>query len=250
MLRAAKDLVRINDAVEALGVDRASAAKSLARWQQQRWLKRVGPGLYAPIPLDAMGSEQVLDDPWVVIPALYSPGYIGGWTAAEHWDFTEQIFRSVFVFTARAIRARKQIVQGVSFTLRSAQEDAIFGTATIWRGKSTVAISDKHRTIVDLLSDPAAGGGIRHVEWCLMAYLRQSDADPSKLIAYSERLGNGAVFKRLGYLASRHAGFGDLEEACRERLTQGNAKLDPALPSRRLKKSWRLWIPVGWANRN
>ena len=244
VLQKAGDLVSIDNAIEALGIERVSAAKTLARWQEQGWLKRVGRGLYAPIPIDALSTEQVLKDPWVLVPALFSPGYVGGWSAAEHWDFTEQIFRSVFVFTARHIRARERIVQGVSFTLRHIREDAIFGTKVLWRDHSRVAIADKHRTILDMLADPAAGGGIRHTQSCLYVYLRDREANPDTLIAYAEKLGNGAVFKRLGYLISQIPGYEQLAFACRARLTQGNAKLDPALPCRRLVKTWRLWIPA------
>jgi predicted transcriptional regulator of viral defense system len=71
VLQTAKDLVSIDDAVAALGVNRTQAAKLLARWQRQGWLKRVGRGLYAPIPLDAMSTEQVLTDPWVLVPARF-----------------------------------------------------------------------------------------------------------------------------------------------------------------------------------
>src|SRR5688572_29704415 len=130
VLRAAKDLVTIEDAMAALTVDRPSAAKALSRWQHQGWLKRVGRGLYAPVPLDALTADQVLKDPWILVPALFSPGYIGGWTAAGHWDLTEQLFRSVFVFTARPLRRREQTVQGVAFTLRHIPEKALFGLKT------------------------------------------------------------------------------------------------------------------------
>lgn len=246
VLQTAKDLVTIEDATKALGVNRHAATKVLARWQKQGWLKRVGPGIYAPIPLDAVTTGQVLKDPWVLVPALFAPGYIGGWTAAGHWDLTEQLFRSIFVFTARPFRTKEQTVQGVSFTLRRIPEDALFGIKTLWRGQSRVSISDKHRTIVDLLADPATGGGIRHVESCLRNYLRDKEAGADTLISYAQKLGNGAVFKRLGFLVSQTPGNKALAESCRQRLTQGNAKLDPALPSRRLVKAWRLWVPKTW----
>ncbi len=246
VLQRAGDLVSIEDTVTALSIDRVAAAKTLARWKTQGWLKRVGRGLYAPIPIDALGTEQVLKDPWVLVPALFSPGYVGGWSAAEHWDFTEQLFRGVFVFTARPIRARERTVQGVSFTLKRIGESAIFGTKTLWRDHSRVAIADKHRTILDMLADPATGGGIRHIQSCLQTYLKDREADPVLLIRYAEKLGNGAVFKRLGYLVSQVPGQEQIAAACRARLTQGNAKLDPAVPCRRLVKAWRLWIPVNW----
>jgi|HubBroStandDraft_5_1064220.scaffolds.fasta_scaffold117962_2 predicted transcriptional regulator of viral defense system len=246
VLQTAKDLVTIEDAAKALAVNRSAAAKTLARWQQQGWLKRVGPGLYAPVPLDALTTEQVLKDPWVLVPALFAPAYIGGWTAAEHWNLTEQLFRGIFVFTARSFRIKEQTVQGISFTLKRIPEDAIFGTKNIWRGQARIPIADKHRTIIDLLADPATGGGIRHVARCLQSYLKDPEADADTLARYADKLGNGAVFKRLGFLVSEKPGNESLANACRQRLTQGNAKLDPAVPSRRLIKTWRLWIPKTW----
>jgi predicted transcriptional regulator of viral defense system len=246
VLQRAKDLVTIEDAEKALSVDRHAAAKVLSRWQRQGWLRRVGRGIYASIPLDALTTEQVLKDPWVLVPALFSPGYVGGWTAAEHWDLTEQLFRSIFVFTARPFRSKQQTAQGVSFTLKRISEDALFGLKTLWRGQARVSIADKHRTIVDLLSDPATGGGIRHVARCLQNYLRDPEADAETLIRYADKFGNGAVFKRLGFLASQMSGKESLAQTCRQRLTEGNAKLDPVLPCRRLVKAWRLWIPKNW----
>ena len=50
----------------------------------------------------------------------------------------------------------------------------------------------------------------------------------------------------LGYLASQIEGNEALVQSCRKRLTQGNSKLDPALPCPRLVKAWRLWIPKSW----
>ena len=246
VLQKARDLVTIEDAMGTLALDRHAATKMLARWQHQGWLKRVGPGIYAPVPLDALTTEQVLKDPWVLMPALFAPGYIGGWTAAQHWDLTEQLFRSIFVFTARSFRRREQTVQGVSFTLHRVPEKVFFGIKTVWRGQARVPIADKHRTIVDLLAEPATGGGIRHAERCLRNYLRDPEASTEILIQYGEKLGNGAFFKRLGFLVSQIQGNEALAEACRQRLTQGNAKLDPALPCRRLVKAWRLWVPRSW----
>ncbi len=246
VLQTAKDLVTIEDAMKALSLDRHAAAKVLSRWQYQGWLKRVGRGIYAPIPLDASTTEQVLKDPWVLVPALFDPAYVGGWTAAEHWDLTEQLFNSVFVFTARPFRKKQRSVQGVYFTLKRIPEDALFGTTSVWRGQARVSVSDKHRTIVDLLSDPATGGGIRHVVHCLRKYLRDPEADAVSLVRYADKLGNGAVFKRLGFLVSGVPEHESLTESCQSRLSEGNAKLDPQVPSRRLVKKWRLWIPKNW----
>jgi hypothetical protein len=67
-----------------------------------------------------------------------------------------------------------------------------------------------------------------------------------QLLAYAKRLGNGAVYKRLGFLLERLAPseVHTIKE-CRRLMSAGTAKLDPALPSPKLVTRWRLSIPTG-----
>lgn len=247
VLAAAGDVIHISDVTKALAVSRLEAAKRLARWREQGWLSRVGAGAYVPASIDTLGSERVLDDAWVLVPALFAPAYIGGRTAAEHWDLTEQIFKDVVVVTGQSIRSKHQQRHGFDFTLKHLKPEKIFGTKPVWRHQSKVLVSDVHRTIIDMLDDPAIGGGIQQVADCLNAYFRRPDRSDQKLIEYADWLGNGAVFKRLGFLADRQDGGAVLAEQCRSRLTAGNAKLDPALECKRLISRWRLLIPSSWA---
>jgi predicted transcriptional regulator of viral defense system len=246
VIRQAGDVVRIDDAARTLNLDRTKAAKLLARWTDQGWLRRVGSGSYVPVALELLDSDQVVEDPWVLVPALFAPAYIGGRTAAEHWDLTEQLFRDVVVFTAKPLRERSVQSQGALFSLKHVREEMIFGTKSVWRGQSRIAVSDVHRTIVDMLDDPAIGGGIQHVEDCFRNYLARSDASADTLIDYALRLGNGAVFKRLGFLAQRHPAAYRIAAASAEYLTKGYAKLDPALECSRIITRWRLRIPESW----
>jgi predicted transcriptional regulator of viral defense system len=180
------------------------------------------------------------------VPALFGPGYIGGRTAAEHWDLTEQIFRDIVVFTARPIRERTKQTGGAQFTLRRIPESRIFGTSAVWRGQTKVMVSDIDRTILDMLSDPSIGGGIQHVEDCLDRYLQKEESNTARLIEYADRLANGAVFKRLGFLAERNPRGAELVAACKVRLTEGRAKLDPALKCTRVVTRWKLRVPADW----
>ena len=179
-------------------------------------------------------------------PALFAPAYVGGRTAAEHWDLTEQIFNDIVVFTSQVVRIKKQERQGFKFTLKHIDPSKFFGTKPVWRHRSKVLVSDTHRTIIDMLDDPAVGGGIQHVTDCLRSYLIRQDRDDQKLIDYGERLGNGAVFKRLGFLVEKHESGKQLAELCAERLTAGISKLDPALRSERIVSKWRLSVPATW----
>ncbi len=248
LVAGAGDVIEVSDAVRILGLDRAPAAKALARWAAQGWLRRIRRGAYVPVTLDTMCSDQVLDDPWILVPRLFTPAYIAGRSAAEHWDLTDQIFNDIVVVTAQSIRQRSARFHGTVFTLKHVQERKIFGTRTVWRRHTKVMVSDLPRTMVDLLDDPSLGGGIQQIADCFTEYLKHKDRNDTLLIEYAERLGNGAVFKRLGLLAGISNEI-RLEEACRGRLTKGNVKLDPALDCPKLVTRWRIWIPSGWERR-
>lgn len=209
----------------------------------------MGHGLYAPVPLDLAGSEQVVADPWVLVPALFGKGYLGGWTAAHHWELTEQLFNETVVFTTRRVTRKRVASQGVLFALHRVTEKRLFGLKTIWRGSTRVSISDPARTLVDMLAIPASGGGIDHVADCVTTYLRSTAANRDALLHYAEQFDNGAVFKRLGFLAETLLQDRHLAASCRARLTQGYARLDPSQRSTRLVTAWRLWVPDHWRSR-
>lgn len=198
------------------------------------------------MPLNARRSGEWIEDPWVVAHRVFSPCYIGGWSALEHWDLTEQVFRVILVVTARAVRERDVEIQGIPFQLTVRPEKALFGTVPVWRGQTRVSVSDPSRTIVDVLNDPRLGGGIRTVADALHEYLISNHRNDQLLIEYGDRLGNRAVFKRLGYLLERSGVAAPvLIDACLKRRSSGLTPLDPAAKSRgRIVRRWGLRVNV------
>jgi predicted transcriptional regulator of viral defense system len=248
VLRGAGEIVSVDDVSGILQIERQVASRLLARWNGQGWVRRLRRGFYAPVPIAAFGQKQVLEDSWVVVPELFGPACIGGWSAAEHWGLTEQLFRSTCVLTARPIREKEQTIEGISFTLKHVRPEVLFAMRPVWRGSVRIDVSSPAKTIIDMLDDPAIGGGIRHVADCLAAYFEREDASSDDLLDIADRLGNRAVFKRLGFLAERLRGRQDLVEACHECLSRGTAKLDPSAPCPSLVTRWRLWVPPSWSH--
>ena len=190
--------------------------------------------------------EQALQDPGWRARAVH-PRRIGGRSAAEDSGLTEQLFRSTCVLTARPIREKEQTVEGLPFTLKHVRPEVLFALRPVWRGTVRIDVSSPAKTIIDMLDDPAIGGGIRHVADCLAAYFGREDAAGDDLLYYRRPAGNRAVSKRLGFLAERLPGQKDLAEACHERLSRGTAKLDPSAPCPSLVTRWRLWVPPSWS---
>ena len=242
----ARPLVDVATAASILGWDRTRTAKQMARWSSQGYLRRVRRGTYAIVPIAAMAQEQVIADPWVLIGTAFRQAYVAGWSAAEHWDLTEQIFNTLLVCTTDRVRRTRLSVAGTELRARHVPLSWFFGTQVEWRESSRLLVSDVHKTILDLCADPSLGGGIQHVMHCLRAYLKRSDTNIEQLLGYAKRLNIPAAFKRLGFLSEVAKGPIRIIEECRREVTVGLAALDPSLPSPKVSKRWQLRLPAAW----
>ena len=124
------------------------------------------------VPIDAIDNMQALEDEWVLVPELYAPCYIGGWSATEYWDLTEQLFRDICVLTECSVPNKRQMIYNIPFVLTHIPTSMNFGTKTIWKKNKKIQISDPHKTLIDMLYAPQLGGGIQHVIDCFKAYVR------------------------------------------------------------------------------
>ena len=236
----------VAEASRVLGLGHEETGRLLGYLARRGWLSRVRRGLYVAVPLDARRSGEWVADPWVVAERVFSPCYIGGWSACAHWGLTEQVFRTLLVVTARRVRHRDVEIQGIPFHLTVRAEDVLFGTVPVWRGQTRVGVSDPSRTLVDILDDPRLGGGIRTVADVLYEYLRSEYRDDQLLVRYGDRLGNRAVFKRLGYLLEySRVDAPDLIKACLDRRSSGLTALDPSAKApARIVRRWRLRVNI------
>ncbi len=247
VLRGTKGTVSVGETARILSVGASDAAKMLSRWAKKGWMSRVRQGLYVPVPLESDTAEVTLENPWLVAHQLYSPCYIGGWSAAEYFDLTEQMFSTVMVMTVLRPRKKQPVFRDQAFWIRTVPESAMVGLKPVWQGQVKVMVSDPARTLADMLINPGVGGGIRMVRDMLDRLLETRPESLEQMMAYGDRLGKGTLFKRLGFLLEV-LGKGDeaVLAACGKRLTAGNTKLDPKLENTKLVTRWRLWVPENW----
>jgi predicted transcriptional regulator of viral defense system len=236
----------VADAAAVLDLDAEHTRRLLRYLARRGWLSRIRRGLYVAVPLDTRRPGEWVEDPWVVAERVFSPCYVGGWSACEHWDLTEQVFRTVLVVTAKKVRDREPVIQGTPYRVTVRTKDKLFGTEPVWRDQVRVQISDPTRTTVDILDDPTLGGGMRTVADVVYEYFASAHRNDALLVEYGDQLGNRAVFKRLGFLME-HLGVDspELIHACLERRSTGFASLDPSVDARgRIVRRWGVRVNV------
>lgn len=236
----------VDQASAVLGLEADRTRMLLAYLARRGWLSRVRRGLYVAVPLDTRRPGEWTEDAWVVAERTFNPCYIGGWSACQHWGLTDQVFRTVLVVTARKVRGREPVIQGTPYRVTVRSEEKLFGTTMVWRAQVRVPVSDPSRTIVDLLDDPTLGGGMRNVADVVHEYCTGEHRDEELLVAYADRLGNRAVFKRLGFVLEHlEIDARGLVEACLDRRSSGLIALDPSVKVKgRIVRRWGIRVNV------
>jgi predicted transcriptional regulator of viral defense system len=230
--RQTNGIVTVKHAAQLLGLERKETAKLLSALSNQGWARRLRRGLYLLIPLEAASPKDWQADPWILADHLFKPAYIAGWSACEHWGFTEQVFLDIAVFTSARIRERRITIDQLNYVLKKIPENQFFGTRNVWRDNSRINVSDPSRTLVDILDDPKWGGGMRHVVQILDNYLDSEYYDGDLLTDYITRTGNSSPAKRLGFiLEMRHREKKDLIEKLIPVINSGYVLLDPTISS-------------------
>ena len=248
-----RDIFEISDFAKVLGIDRDRARKLLYRLRQSGWVAQITRGKYLIIPLEAGPEATWSEDALVIACHLAEPASIAYWSACHYWGWTEQVPRTVFVQTTQRKMRTTQIVLGVRYKFVRVHPRKFFGhlKRTVERG--TIIITDREKTLIDALDHPELCGGIRMVMEMLPA---AEHIDWDKVDGYLERMGSGAIYKRLGFLVELLGTRLSLPDRgkrlarWRSRLTGGYAPLDPqGPPGGRTDSCWRVRVNVpGLAN--
>lgn len=143
-----------------LTVSIQEAGRLLSRWCKSGWVMRIKHGAYIPVPLDSTIKNVTPEEPFVIVDELYGPGYIAGFSAIKHWDFSEQIIESITYFTSKNVKKRNPTHGGITYRLKTISKQKMFGLKNIWIGSKKIKISDPTKTIIDLFDDPKLVGGM------------------------------------------------------------------------------------------
>lgn len=251
VLEAAKGIITPSIVSKALNLPLQESGRILSRWHTHGWIKRIKHGVYIPIAVDDMTGDSTIEDPWILVDRLYTPGYIGGFSAVKHWDFSEQLFEKTTFFTTKKIKDKYPRIGNSYFQLKNISEYKNFGTQTVWRDNVKILVSDPSKTIVDLLDDPGVVGGMRVVRDIFLEYKESTLFNPGKIVQYSEKMKNKTIYKRLGFLMET-IGLYDLiiEYDLQNKISAGYSLFDPCVKNTSTTRKWNLKIPSIWKNIN
>ncbi len=223
-----------------------AAARNLVHKAERRGLvTRLKPGLYNLVPFQMGRAHEHVDSPYLIAHEMVGANryFLSHGTAFEFHRMVTQPILTMYVSCAK--RIRPQTVGGYPFKFIHVSEAKTFGTMKHWvDGQRFVMISDLERTVIDSLRHPAHVGGITEVGKGM--WMKRDSLNVERLLEYAERLGVGAVVRRLGYLLEFYElTNADTLEYLRSMLTNTYQRLDPVLPAGgQYFSRWRLQLNV------
>lgn len=219
MAGSSKDIFRLEEAEAFWGAGQTTR-KALSRLETKGWLERLERGTYLLVPLEAGLSREWSEDPLAIGSFLVPSGGAAYWTAARHWGWTTQFPRVQFFITTQRRAAPRTTYLGVPYRFITLRPDRVFGIVDEWVGNLRIRVTDRERTLVDILDRPDLAGGVAEVTEVLTSAWSEIDLD--RLTHYMARFGSGTVPKRLGYLAEESSLTGTGEWANRWREMTGS----------------------------
>lgn len=241
--------ILISDVEKILQINREKSRQLLGNMTKSGWLKRVKRGMYSIIPLDSPSPSITDENPFVIASKLYPGSYIGGWSAANYWGLTDQIFNDIWVMIPQNVRNRENIVDNNKFLLSKIKKKYDFGTKTEWFNNSPVEISDPTKTIIDFLYFPELFSATSMKD-IFIEYINSEYYDLKQLKLYATMSNNKAIFKRLGYLAE--ICIPDQKKFikyCKQNISKGYSKLSSVSDCDSIITRWKLWIPEHLKNK-
>jgi predicted transcriptional regulator of viral defense system len=180
------------------------AWKVLSRLESKGWLERVQHGSYMIVPLDA-GAERIWSEDALAVGTFLAPeGAAAYWTAVRHWNWTTQLPRIVTFATPKRRFNMHPVALSVQYRFVLVKPAKIFGVATCRENALAVRVTDRERTVVDMMDRTDLCGGIAEVVESLRLAWPQLDYD--RLTGRVREFGSGTVPKRLGFLVE-HLGL-------------------------------------------
>lgn len=222
-----KSVFSIAELAEKTG-SKARARKMASALAKKKWLERLSRGTYLILELAAGSRPEWAEDSSYIASKLAKPYYIGYLSMLNFYGWTEQVPATVTVATTKITRGKK--ILGVKYEFITLSKRKFFGYGTTNIRGHAVNVSDPEKTIADALDHPEYCGGIDEVAKAVA----NAKVDWRKVVEYAGKMGNGAIFKRMGFLLEEMgiAVPKEVMETVRKRLTKGYAPLYPTIKAK------------------
>ncbi len=168
------------------------------RLKKKGILTTIKRGVYFYSPLESGPAGSNINE--FLVPPIFFPKsnyYIGYSTMYNYYGFTDQIFQTMYILNTSLQRAKT--IGNVRYKMVKIPAKRMFGLENIKIEDTEVIVSDRERTLVDLIYFPEPVGGLKRAFSILKEQAMDGKTDIKMLIKYSVKFPNISIKKRIGF---------------------------------------------------
>lgn len=197
-----KTTVITKEQLEKLFGDSVLVRQIIYQLKKKGILKPITKGVYYYSPLEA-GPAGARINEFLIPPILFPKGnyYVGYSNMYNYYGFTDQIFQTFYVLNTS--RQSERTICDISFKLVKISPKRMYGLKNIKISGSQVIVSDRERTLIDLIyfSDPV--GGLKKAFEILEREASSGKTDIKKLVKYAVSFPAISTRKRIGFILDK-----------------------------------------------
>jgi predicted transcriptional regulator of viral defense system len=194
------------------------------------------------VPLEAGPEAEWAEHEYLIASTLIEPYYVAYGTALSYYGYSERQPSPVWIATTR--RKRPTTIEGVEYRFVALTAHKFFGFATVRLLAQPLHMAQREKAVADGFDHPEYCGGV--IEPAKGLWFGHDEMDLQRLVHYSQRLGNGAAMRRLGFWLERlELGDRQLVRELERPEDRNYAPLDPRGPHEGPRDAqWRLIVNV------
>lgn len=173
--------------------------KTITRLTKKGIFKIIKKRVYFYSPLESGPAGSNINE-YIVPPLLFPRGnyYVGYSTMYNYYGFSDQISQTMYVLNTAV--QRQKYIGNMLFKLFRISPKRIYGLDKIKIRNSDVVVSDKERTLVDLIYFPDPVGSLKKALDILKSQVIAGKVDIKRLIKYAVRFPSISTRKRIGFV--------------------------------------------------
>ncbi|MCK5612562.1 hypothetical protein KAR91_62400 [Candidatus Pacearchaeota archaeon] len=177
----------------------AIRSRLIYRLAKKGILTPIKRGIYIFSPLESGPSGRNINE--FLVPSLLFPKgnyYIGYGTMFNYYSFTDQIYQEMNI--VNTTRQKKRAIGGLLFKMIKVSPKRMYGFEKIKIKNSEVIVSDKERTLVDMVYYPAPVGGLQKAFEIIKDIIKRKAINRKKFIRYACLFPIASARKRIGFI--------------------------------------------------
>jgi len=177
------------------------------RLKKKGILTTIKRGVYFYSPLETGPAGSNINE--FLIPPVFFPMsnyYIGYSTMYNYYGFTDQLFQVMYILNTSS--QREKTIGNMQFKMVKLSTKRMYGLEKIKIKDTEVIVSDRERTLIDLIYFPEPVGGIRRAFEILKEQVKEKKIDTAKLMRYTLKFPDISTIKRIAFILEK-AGLSD-----------------------------------------